>query len=111
MDAKATAGSIAGFLTYFERSVFLIRVDRKIISTKLSTVLKLIGKIKNNPKNVRFNDIKKVLLAKSFIIRQPSGGSSHYVFSKPGKMPITIPKKRPFIKEHYVRQVLKLIED
>jgi predicted RNA binding protein YcfA (HicA-like mRNA interferase family) len=40
----------------------------------------------------------------------PKGGSSHYTFRKPGKMPITIPKHEP-IKKVYVQMVKEVIEN
>lgn len=67
---------------------------------------KLLNKIKNNPKNVRFRDLEKLLLNNGYTKRQPKGGSSHYVFSKTGKQSITIPFNQPFIKVVYVKIVL-----
>ena len=43
-------------------------------------------------KNLRFDDLAKALTRIGYIQNQPKGGSSHYTFRKPGKMPITIPK-------------------
>lgn len=50
-----------------------------------------------------------VLISFGYRKCSPRSGSSHYTFRKDGKMPITIPKKRP-IKEVYVRKVKEIIE-
>lgn len=64
---------------------------------------KLIKKILNNPKNVRFEDLDKLLKAFGYDVKQPRKGSSHFVYRKKGAMPITVPYKRPFVKEAYVK--------
>ena len=43
-------------------------------------------------------------------MHSPKGGSSHYTFRKPGKMPITVPKHEP-IKKVYVQMVKEVIEN
>lgn len=67
-------------------------------------------KLASNPKNIRFEVLDTILLNHGFTRRQPSGGSSHYVYYKKDKQ-ITVPYKRPFIKEIYVKRVTELIED
>ncbi|MGE4294724.1 MAG: type II toxin-antitoxin system HicA family toxin [Campylobacterales bacterium] len=69
---------------------------------------KLLESIKNNPHDVSFQDIKKLLEERGFSCRQPNKGSSHFIFTKAGSEPISIPSKRP-IKAVYVKKVLKLI--
>ncbi|AFK87253.1 MULTISPECIES: hypothetical protein [Thermoanaerobacterium] len=59
---------------------------------------KLIEKIKNNPKTVRFEEIDKILLDVGFVRTQPSKGSSHYTYHFEN-LTITIPYKRPYISE------------
>ena len=70
---------------------------------------KLLEKIKNNPKNIRFDEIDKVLLSAGFMRRQPRKGSSHYTYVL-GDLIITIPYKRPYIKSRYVKEALDLLE-
>lgn len=40
----------------------------------------------------------------------PKSGSSHYMFRKPGKNPIIIPKHEP-IKKIYVEMVREVVEE
>ena len=56
---------------------------------------KLIEKILKLDKNLRFDELAKVLIRLGYKQNQPKGGSSHYTFRKEGKMPITIPKDIP----------------
>ena len=60
---------------------------------------KLIAKICALPKDVRFDELRKVL----------ESCSSHYTFRKPGAQPITIPKHEP-IKKVYVKMVKRVVE-
>ncbi len=69
---------------------------------------KLRDKIAQNPKHVRFTDLDRLLRDYGFAVRQPRGGSSHYVYTR-GAIRITVPYHRPHVKEHYVREVLKLL--
>jgi len=41
---------------------------------------KIFDRIRNNPKAVRFEELKKVLTDVGFEERQPKGGSSHYIY-------------------------------
>ena len=65
---------------------------------------KLIDEIMKLNKNLRFDDLVKVLIQIGYTKHQPRGGSSHYTFRKPGKMPITIPKQTP-INKAYIEMV------
>ncbi|NOX14997.1 MAG: type II toxin-antitoxin system HicA family toxin [Epsilonproteobacteria bacterium] len=67
---------------------------------------KLIDKLKNNPKDVSFQILKKILEENGYI--GVNTGGSHWVFRKDGKESITIPYKRP-IKIIYVKKVIALI--
>jgi len=40
---------------------------------------KIFDRIRNNPKAVRFEELKKVLTDVGLAERQPKGGSSHYI--------------------------------
>lgn len=70
-------------------------------------ICKLLKDILQNPKNVRFEDLDKLLKEMGYEVRQPGGGSSHYNYRKKGEpLMITIPKDQP-IKETYVKLVIK----
>lgn len=71
---------------------------------------KLLERIKSLSKDVRFEELRKVLESYGYTMNAPKGGSSHYTFRKPGKMPITIPKHEP-IKKVYVQMVKDVIEN
>lgn len=70
---------------------------------------KLIDKILNLSNGLRFSEIKKVLEKFGYVMSSPSGGSSHFIFRKKGRIPITIPKHEP-IKRVYVEIVKVAIE-
>jgi hypothetical protein len=76
---------------------------------KLSKLQKLLLRIKNNPKTVSFDNIDRLLRLAGFEVRQPGGGSSHYFYRKNEKC-ISVPYKRPFVREHYVKRVIELLE-
>lgn len=56
---------------------------------------KLIEKIKNNPRNVSYEDLRKLLLQNNF--KERDGKGSHQFFTK-GDKAISIPKKHPVNK-------------
>ena len=62
---------------------------------------KLITRICNLSKDLRFDELRKVLESYGYEMNAPRSGSSHYTFRKQGCMPITIPKHEP-IKKVYV---------
>lgn len=70
---------------------------------------KLIEEILSLSKDLRFNELKKVLEYYGYTMCSPRGGSSHYTFRKDGCMPITIPKHEP-IKKVYVKMVKEIVE-
>ncbi len=74
----------------------------------MSKKSKLLAAMKNNPKNIAFEDIKKLLEDVGYTCS--NSGSSHYVFRKIGSQHITIPFAKP-IKAIYVRQVLEILEN
>jgi hypothetical protein len=71
--------------------------------------VKRLQKSARNPKTVRFETLDGILADAGFERRQPSSGSSHFIYTK-GSTQITVPYKRPFVKETYVKRVLELIE-
>ena len=70
---------------------------------------KLLQQIQNLDRNMRFDELRKVLEYYGYTMSGPSGGSSHKTFRKPGKYPITIPQHEP-IKRIYVEMVKEIIE-
>ena len=65
---------------------------------------KLLRKICTLSKDLRFDELRKVLESYGYEMNAPKGGSSHYTFRKSGCQPITIPKHEP-IKKVYVEMV------
>lgn len=70
---------------------------------------KLLERIRNLSKDLRFDELRKVLESYGYTMYAPRGGSGHYIFRKPGCMPITIPKHEP-IKRVYVEIVREIVE-
>lgn len=70
---------------------------------------KLIMCICSLSKDLRFDELRKVLESYGYVMNAPKGGSSHYTFRKSGCMPITIPKHEP-IKKVYVEMVRQIVE-
>jgi predicted RNA binding protein YcfA (HicA-like mRNA interferase family) len=71
---------------------------------------KLLQKILALSKDLRFEELRKVLESYGYIMQAPRGGSSHYTFRKPGCTKITIPKHNP-IKRVYVEMVKDVVEN
>ena len=71
---------------------------------------KLLSKILSLDKDMRFDELRKVLESYGYIAGAPRSGSSHYTFRKAGKSPITIPKNEP-IKKVYVEMVKAVVEE
>jgi hypothetical protein len=69
---------------------------------------KLLAKIRNNPKNIKFETIQKILLNYGFTETKPGGGSSHYTYHK-GIYRITVPKDKP-VNQIYIKQMIKIID-
>ena len=70
---------------------------------------KLITRICNLSKDIRFDELRKVLESYGYEMNAPRSGSSHYTFRKQGCLPITIPKHEP-IKKVYVEMVRRIVE-
>ena len=60
-------------------------------------------------KDLRFDELRKVLESYGYVMNGPKGGSSHYTVRKAGCQPITIPKHEP-IKKVYVEMVKQIVE-
>ena len=70
---------------------------------------KLLVKICMLSRDVRFEELRKVLEYYGYEMKGPNKGSSHYAFRKTGCQPITLPKHEP-IKRVYVEMVKKIVE-
>lgn len=69
---------------------------------------KLIQRLRNNNKNVSFNELDNLLIGFGF---EKTSKGSHFVYKKPGCRPLTLPYRTPFVLPVYVNQVLKLIDE
>ena len=70
---------------------------------------KLLYRICSLSKDLRFDELRKILESYGYTMAAPKGGSSHYTFRKAGCSPITIPKHEP-IKRVYVDMVRNVVE-
>jgi len=71
---------------------------------------KLRDDILKKNKNLRFDDLVKALSRIGYTRNQPKGGSSHYIFRKTGKMPISLPKSTPMNKA-YIEMVSDAVKE
>lgn len=71
---------------------------------------KLLSRILSLSKDMRFDELRKVLESYGYVMTAPKGGSSHYTFRKQGRNPITIPKHEP-IKKVYVEMAREILEE
>lgn len=69
---------------------------------------KRVKKIFQNPRTVPFKELDRVLKNFGFAVRQPKSGNSHYVYTKE-KVQMSVPYRRPYVKEVYVKRVLEII--
>lgn len=69
---------------------------------------KLFERIKNNPRNVRFSDLRSLLKEENFFLERIMG--SHHIFRK-DKYIFVIPVHNDQVKTVYVKKVVELIED
>lgn len=70
---------------------------------------KMIARICGLSKDLRLDELRKMLESYGYELNAPKSGSSHYTFRKSGAIPITIPKHEP-IKKVYVEMVRQVIE-
>ena len=70
---------------------------------------KLLMRISNLSKDIRFDELRKVMESYGYKMNAPRRGSSHYTFRKTGCQPITIPRHEP-IKKVYVEMVKEIVE-
>lgn len=70
---------------------------------------KLLTRICSLSKDLRFDELHKVLESYGYEMNAPRSGSSHCTFRKQGCQPLTIPKHEP-IKKVYVELVKQIVE-
>ena len=70
----------------------------------------MLSRILSLDKNMRFDELRKILESYGYTMTAPKSGSSHYTFRKAGKNPITIPKHEP-IKKVYAEMVRDIVEE
>lgn len=58
----------------------------------MSKDAKIIGKMKQSPRNVRFSELDGLLKRRGFAVRQPRKGGSHYFYSREDGVRFTIVK-------------------
>lgn len=69
---------------------------------------KLFERIKNNPRNVRFSDLRSLLKEENFFLERITG--SHHIFKRNDYV-FVIPVHNDRVKTVYVKKVIELIED
>ena len=75
----------------------------------MSCKRKDIDKIKNNPKNISYKDLDKLLRDAGFTLRTQKSGTSHFTYKIEGCPElVTVPYAKP-VDEVYVKKALKLI--
>ena len=75
----------------------------------MSKLERLIDKINSLQNDLRFEEIKKVLIYYGYSLSSKKG--SHFTFRKDGENPITIPVHgKAGIKKTYVEEIKKIIE-
>ena len=74
----------------------------------MSQTEKLLERFRQNPRNVRFEEMDKLLLSLGFEKRQ-KGSHATYILKGQGR--ITIPLRKPFILPVYVKEVLSLLAE
>jgi len=64
--------------------------------------------IRNNPKNVRFDVIQRILQNHGFKETAPGSGSSHYTYHR-GIYRVTVVKNKP-VNQIYVKRVIEILD-
>jgi predicted RNA binding protein YcfA (HicA-like mRNA interferase family) len=69
---------------------------------------KLLAKIKNNPKGVRFEDLTKLLEWYGFELKRVRG--SHHAYMC-GSYNLIVPKRSPHMHSYIVKDALKILDE
>lgn len=73
---------------------------------------KRLARIRQNTRNVPFQDLQQVLLDHGFVLRFTTG--SHYVFkaeTDERSWSLSVPFRKPHLKEVYVKKALEAIDE
>ena len=70
---------------------------------------KLLERISSLSSDLRFEELRKVMESYGYVMKDTTGGSSHFTFRKRGCAPVTIPKHEP-IKTVYIKMVRAIVE-
>ena len=71
----------------------------------------ILERIRNNPKDVQFNKLQKILKSTGFIERQPKGGSSHYIYYHESlDRIVTLTKGAKRLPEYQVKDALRALK-
>jgi len=71
---------------------------------------KLLAKIRNNPKGVRFEELDLLLTWHGFERRQSRRGTSHYVYRR-GPYVITVARRKPYVHSKAIKDVLNILDE
>jgi len=74
----------------------------------MTVAAKILGRMRNNPKDWRIEDLKTVADKFNIEYRQP--GTSHVTFRHPSGAKLTVPARKP-IKPVYVRKFIELTDE
>ena len=69
---------------------------------------KLLSKIRDRPRSVRFAELTKLLEGYGFELRRVKG--SHHVYRR-GPHTLVVPRRTPHVHSYVVKQVLKIIDE
>jgi predicted RNA binding protein YcfA (HicA-like mRNA interferase family) len=78
----------------------------------MSRRAKRLARLRQNPQNASFQDLRRVLEDYGFVLDRVIG--SHYIFyvTIGGKVwRLTVPLKKPHLKAVYVKEALKIIDE
>jgi len=69
---------------------------------------KLLAKIRNNPKGVRFGELTKLLEWYGFELKRVRG--SHHAYTR-GHYNLIVPKRKPHLHSYAVKDALKTLDE
>jgi hypothetical protein len=81
-----------------------------VATPKMTVREKRRQKVEQSPKQVRFEDLDALLRAYGFQVRKPRRGGSHHFYGC-GRHLLSVPKRRPHLKEYVVRRALAMLQE
>lgn len=69
---------------------------------------KLLAKIRNNPKGVRFQDLTRLLEWYGFELKRVKG--SHHAYTR-GHYNLIVPKRKPHVHSYVVKDALEILDE